>query len=463
MYSVADIYHDFFGMSTEDVSLIPSEGQVNLLASQSPGMINTQFLAKSAKKHLKLLLFRSLFKRDPEDASYRIDFIPKSTTPTVDTILDVPQITALEGAATLEHTGLYRTLLTGKEFLDADGNTQILSDDFIIRAGQSGYASEKTVLAATEGDKTINYTLLPGQRIVFAADTHPEILRGSLLLFGTSVEKRGLTVRDRGFPLLPSDRITTGINGDVTIGFPDATQTLVTPNQTWMLTDYTPGIGIHTSSLAVDPHWYYGSMEDSASMSEHRWPDMTLFDAYTSDTGDAEVSQIPPEIPLVLDHPTEIDFQSYFPVDTITKVDILKLPSSQWRRANATTIDFEMQKEKKDVLVRVTLGSTVREYDTTLVTVPPKLVISSLDSAGSLTGKLTDPVTLPVGIQSFIGGKSWTLNPSISLQGTDFSTSFTDKNPLFTASYNQTPLASIDRKSGTLTLENTTLTPQIGT
>ena len=114
-------------------------------------------------------------------------------------------------------------------------------------------------------------------------------------------------------------------------------------------------------------------MEDARSLSISRTPEHTLFDAVSQSSDGAIVSQIPREISLVLDKPTEVDFQKYFPTDMVSSVEILRLPSSEWRRMNNTTIAFEMQKEKKEILVRVTTSGFVRDYTTTLVTTPPTL------------------------------------------------------------------------------------------
>ena len=122
------------------------------------------------------------------------------------------------------------------------------------------------------------------------------------------------------------------------------------------------------------------------------------------------MSQIPPEIPLDVDRPTEVDFQKYFPTDTISKVDIFKLASSQWRTVSNTKIAFEMQKEKTDILVRITANGFVRDYTTTLVANIPKLAIDTIDASKNVSGTLSDTVITPVGIQSFLDNRSWTIN-----------------------------------------------------
>ncbi len=215
---------------------------------------------------------------------------------------------------------------------------------------------------------------------------------------------------DRGFPILPDDEITTGDNGRVVVQFPDGTQTVIDENQTWSLREYPATISTQNISLDVDPRWYYASFEDARSSLESRLPQHTIFDAYTRSSNGSIVARIPREISLDIDKPTEIDFQQYFPTDTVSQVEIFKLSSSEWRRVNATKIAFEMQKQKTEILVRVTVGGFVRDYTTTLVTKIPKLAIDTIDASKNVSGTLSSTVVSPVGIQSFIAGKSWTLN-----------------------------------------------------
>ena len=186
-------------------------------------------------------------------------------------------------------------------------------------------------------------------------------------------------------PILPGDEIITGNNAGVTIRFPDGTETKLTSAQHWMWREYSPDIGQQTGSFTVDNYWYYGSMEHAQSIPESRIPNQTLFDAYTRIGDGAIVSQIPREISLVLDKTTEIDFQKYFPYDTLSSVEIFRLPSSEWRKVNATTVAFEMQKEKREILVRITSRGFVRDYTTTLITRPPTLGIKSIDTNGKIS------------------------------------------------------------------------------
>lgn len=257
-----------------------------------------------------------------------------------------------------------------------------LSSDFVIRANQSGYTSERTTMNVYYQGQEHEYNLRPGDRIVFADDTQVDVREGSLMLLSTTSEKRLLTLRDISLPLLPGDKIVTDKNGSVDISFPDGTQTTLTQNQHWILDVYDPEIGISSSTLSVDPYWYYGHIENARTLSESRISRSTIFDAYSEFDPSAALSQIPTEIPISFDQPTEIDFQNYFPADTLDNVEVLRLAESEWRRDSElpTKIIFQTQKERKEILLRITAHGIVRDYDTTLVTKTPKLVVDSLSS-----------------------------------------------------------------------------------
>ncbi len=192
-------------------------------------------------------------------------------------------------------------------------------------------------------------------------------------------------------PLLPGDLLITDKNGGITVKFPDGTETEIAVSQYWTLTEYEPGIGIKKLTLPTEAQWYYGSLLDAKSSQETAISHGTVFDAYTDFSEGDVISQIPRQISLSVPGPTEIDFQTYFPADTLTNVEIFRLPSSEWRRVSSTKVAFEAQKEKKEILVRVTTTSgRVRDYVTQIMTLPPKLYIDSVDSAGLLTGKITN-------------------------------------------------------------------------
>lgn len=192
-------------------------------------------------------------------------------------------------------------------------------------------------------------------------------------------------------PLLPGDLLITDKNGGITVKFPDGTETEIAVSQYWTLTEYEPGIGIKKLTLPTEAQWYYGSLLDAKSSQETAISHGTVFDAYTDFSEGDVISQIPRQISLSVPGPTEIDFQTYFPADTLTNVEIFRLPSSEWRRVSSTEVAFEAQKEKKEILVRVTTTSgRVRDYTTQIMTLPPKLYIDSVDDNGFLTGKITN-------------------------------------------------------------------------
>lgn len=150
-----------------------------------------------------------------------------------------------------------------------------------------------------------------------------------------------------------------------------------------------PGIGVKKLSLPVEAEWYYGNIMDARTLAENRLPHATVFDAYTDFSESDAISQIPRQITLSLPGPTEIDFQSYFPADTLTNVEIFRLPSSEWRRVTSTRIAFESQKETREILVRVTTSGRVRDYTTRIVTTPPKLSINTVDQTGLFSGNVS--------------------------------------------------------------------------
>jgi hypothetical protein len=84
-----------------------------------------------------------------------------------------------------------------------------------------------------------------------------------------------------------------------------------------------------------------------------------LFNAYSRIDSGVTIAKIPREISLTLDRPTEIDFQKYFPANTISFIEVLKLPSSEWRRVSNTKIAFEMQKEKREISLRIKTDSSI--------------------------------------------------------------------------------------------------------
>jgi hypothetical protein len=226
---------------------------------------------------------------------------------------------------------------------------------------------------------------------------------------------RALTIRDTGLPLLPGDTLISEKNGGVTIAFPDGHDTEVAASQKWSLAEYDPRVGIKQSSLPVEAHWYYGTITDTGSPTDVRTPYGDVFDAYSNTVSSDAISQIPRQITLPLPAPSEIDFQTYFPYDTLTNVEIFQLQTSQWRRITRTKVVFEPQKVSKEILVRVTTTSgRVRDFTTRIVSVAPKLGIQKVDQTGLVTGNISTTSDLPMGIQSSLDGASWTLAQGFS-------------------------------------------------
>lgn len=122
------------------------------------------------------------------------------------------------------------------------------------------------------------------------------------------------------------------------------------------MSEYAPGVGIKKLSLPVESEWYYGTITDARSLVENRFPQTVVFDAYAEFSQGSILSNIPPQIKLSLPSPTEIDFQSYFPADTLTNVEIFRLPSSQYRKLSATRFAFETQQDSTEMVIRVTIS-----------------------------------------------------------------------------------------------------------
>lgn len=251
-------------------------------------------------------------------------------------------------------------------------------------------------------------------------------------------------------PLLPGDLIITDKNGGVTLKFPDSTETEIGASQYWTLTEYEPGIGIKKLTLPAEAEWYYGNIVDARSSHDDlRTPHGTVFDAYTDFSESDIVSQIPREIALSLPGPTEVDFQSYFPADTLINIEIFRLPSAEWRRISNTKVAFEAQKETREILVRVTTASRVRDYITSIVTKPPKLLIDTVDKNGALSGTLTSGIgVFPMGIQSYLDNQSWTLADGFQNTDNTFTTNIVRGATKFSVQQGPDPLVTFDRSSG---------------
>ena len=243
----------------------------------------------------------------------------------------------------------------------------------------------------------------------------------------------------------------TDKNGAITVKFPDGTETEIAASQYWTMTEYEPGIGIKKLTLPAEAEWYYGSLLDAKSPLENIISHGTVFDAHTDFSESDLISQIPRQITLSVPGPTEIDFQQYFPADTLTNVEIFRLPSSDWRRVANTKIAFESQREKKEILVRVTTTSgRVRDYTTQIVTLPPKLYIDSVDTAGVLSGKITHSSgNVSLGIQSYIDEQSWSLANGFYNSQENFGTTITRNATKMSVQQGPSLLVTFDRNTAT--------------
>ena len=97
MYDTQAIYSEFFGLSSSDISMLVGDAQIKLLRSNTYSRINYQFLSRRIDSHMRLLLFKSLFQRNPADSVYTIDILPKDTTTiSKHTVLSIPHILSTE-------------------------------------------------------------------------------------------------------------------------------------------------------------------------------------------------------------------------------------------------------------------------------------------------------------------------------------------------------------------------------
>jgi len=190
--------------------------------------------------------------------------------------------------------------------------------------------------------------------LLFGRDSKIILQSGSLILPSDEMEEIHLNRSHIGTPLFPDDSIKTSQNGTVQIAFSDATKTTLYPNQVWSLVYHTEAFKIQDFSLPVSPGWYYVVAHDATSLREHSLPRATLFDAYTDITGDTLTDTLPTTIGLHFDTPTEIDFQEYFPIDTITKVEVSGLSDKFWRQNGATKIIFETLQQSQSMILKVT-------------------------------------------------------------------------------------------------------------
>lgn len=463
VFTTIDIYEDFFVLKEPVLLQIPRDGQIAIRQDNTPGAIDYQMYLKNGNEHMRLTLFTSLFETNPTKAAYQIDILPQIKNDSNLPLSSTPFISDIDGPAFIEHDVVYRTLLTKSQYIDEKWAIFGLSPDFVIRGGQSGYTREKSVVDVTTKGQTISYEMNAGQRLRFSGDSTVLVRKWSLILFGNTTERRPLSIRDMRLPLRPNDRIITDINGSVSVAFPDGTETVIWASQNWSLAEYAPGVGIKKLSVPVESDWYYGMVTDARSLNQQRFPHGTVFDAYADFIQWSVLSQIPPRIKLSLPSPTEIDFQSYFPADTLSNVEVFGLPSSQFRRISPTKIAFETQQESTPIVVRVTVLWKIQDYWVRIVTDAPKLSIKTLHNDGKvLGGGVSVSSLLPLGIQAYIDNQSWTLSRWFSTNADNFSTSVDRTTPKISLNYTDLPLVTYDRNSALPTLAtNVSIVPTV--
>jgi hypothetical protein len=291
---------------------------------------------------------------------------------------------------------------------------------------------------------------------LFGRDSHIDILSGSLLLPSDETEEIHLNRSDIGTPLFPSDVIKTAHTGAVQIKFSDATHTSLYPDQEWSFVYHTGVFKIQDFSLPVSSGWYYVVAHNAASIREHSIPQATLFDAYTHTENDILFDTLPTTLQLKFDTPTEVDFQQYFPIDTITKVDVSGLSDTFWRRESATKIIFETLQKSQSMILKVTgKKGTISTYPMTLATEPARMMISGINSDKILSGTISENTALPLVIQSYLDKKSWTISSGIVAQDKKFSTSFANSLPVWDISYGADKAFSLNRNRGVLSFDPT--------
>ncbi len=287
---------------------------------------------------------------------------------------------------------------------------------------------------------------------------------GSLILPSDEFEDRTLDRSDIDTPLFEEETLKTGNNGSASVQFDDGSETDIFPAQTWSLIYHT-GVQkkIQEFTLPVVPGWYYMVSHDAFSSTEKRIPQATLFDAYSDGEAGQLIDTLPTTLNLNFDIPTEIDFQQYFPLESISKVEVTGLSENFWKQQTATKILFQTSREDQTMILRVTSKKGITYmYDLSLETKPAELAIIQLDTQKTLTGSISVDTTLPITIQSFINNKSWTLTAPFVSKEKSFTTSFVAVSPELSASYDNAKIFSLKRNSGILTPESgITVVPDI--
>jgi len=93
-------------------------------------------------------------------------------------------------------------------------------------------------------------------------------------------------------------------------------------------------------------------------------------------------------------------------------------------------------------------------YTLTLVTKPATLTIQQVDTQRSLVGSISSDTRLPITIQSFTDGKTWTLSTPLNAENRIFTTSFATVSPEWNVSYAGQNAFSVKRDSGFFTSQS---------
>jgi hypothetical protein len=466
IFTVTTMMREFFNINSWDIAAIPHDMQIFLRENHDAGNIRANYLIHKKIDHQQFDIFSTWWQSDPRQATYRVDSVvsPEYVVANGHALPARAVLSDLAGQVSLYRKKIYRTLLPGWKYIQDTTVLQDLPTDFVIRAKKIAYTKESTKFELIFGDKKQDVTLRAGDVIYFAQDSNIVLKSGSLILPSDEYENRSLTQSDINTPLFPDDILTTSANGTASIEFSDGSETEVFANQTWSLVHHT-GIqkNIQEFTLPVTPGWYYVVARDAFSMEWNRLPQATLFDAHTEGEEWQLVDTLPTVLNLNFDTPTEVDFQQYFPLDTIQKVEINGLEQAFWKQISATKILFQTSQADRDMTLRVTSKKgVVYTYPMTLVTQPAKLTIKQVDSKKSLTGTISTDTTLPLTIQSFVDNKPWTVSAPLVVKDKAFTTSFSGISPEWSVMYGSQKAFSVKRDSGTLVTETgITLVPEI--
>lgn len=468
IFTTSQMMKTFFGLDTTDIAFIPQDMQIFLRESHFPDEAQIQYVIHDKQDHQQFDIFSTWWQSDPKLAKYRIDSILSNENTVLNnqySVLSQPILSRVSWWATLYRKKIYRTLYRDNKY--REWGTDVLYDlpvDFVIRSKKYWYTKEKTTLQLVVWNQTQDIVLRPWDVLSFIQDSKIIIKSGSLILPSDDYEEKWLNRSDIYSPLFPEDIIKMSENGSASVRFPDWSRTDLYPRQTWSLF-YHNGLqsDIQNLTLPVDAGWYYVVSRDAFSLAENRISRSTLFDAYTRSRDTQLIDTLPTTLNLNFDTPTEIDFAQYFPLETIKKVEVIGLSEAFWKQITATKISFQTWQKNQTMTLKVTNEQwVVFLYEISLVTDPAKIAIIHVDEQKTLTGSISAETKLPLTVQSFIDGKSWTLSTPVAVQDKKFTTSFLGISPEWSVLYADQKAFSIQRDTGSLATESgVTLVPEI--